>query len=121
VADISNNNLTSITVCRLLSWSDVQVIAGNSMVPNIAFWPLNGVTNPHYLCDSDALIEISTNAILGLTFLFYYEDSIVQQIEGMMHTYIVSSYFHSKAITIAHTQKALFHFHPYINLMECFR
>jgi len=109
-------------VRRYLSWYDVELIAGDSMVPNVAFWPLSSVTNPHYLCDSDLVIEVAANAIIGLAFVFYFEDTKVRHIEGMMHTYIASSYFHSQALTITHTQSFVSFpsLHPQNGMLSCF-
>jgi len=104
VTSIRSHQISEVQIRRFLTWAEVVDIAGESLVPNISFWPLNSVTNPHYLCDSDLLLDVSISNILGLAFVFYYQDNIVKNIEGMMHTYIVSSYFHSKQLTITHTQ-----------------
>jgi hypothetical protein len=113
---------SKVMVRRFLSWYDVQLIAGDSMVPNVAFWPLSSVTNPHYLCDSDLVIEVAANAIIGLAFVFYFEDTKVRHIEGMMHTYIASSYFHSQALTITHTPSFVSFpsLHPQNGMLSCF-
>lgn len=102
VTSISNQTSLVVTVRRFLTWMQVVSIAGDRMVPNISFWPLNSVTNPYYLCDSDLTVEISTSSIIGLAFVFYHDDRVVTQLEGMANTYIVSSFFQSATLTVIH-------------------
>ena len=49
---IRSHQISEVQIRRFLTWAEVVDIAGESLVPNISFWPLNSVTNPHYLCDS---------------------------------------------------------------------
>jgi hypothetical protein len=104
VISIHEQPLSAIKIRRFLTWTQMVAICRENMVPNIAFCPLNTNTHPHYLCDSNLVLDISTSNIIGLAFVFYYEDSMVKHLEGMMHAYIVSPFFHSGRLTVTHTQ-----------------
>jgi hypothetical protein len=91
-----------ITVHHFMSWRHLLTFAGDLMMPNVSFWPLNTHTNPLYLCNSDVLVDVHIDQVKGLAFVVNVDDSIVPHIHGMAHTHAVSLCFNSAKHTIRH-------------------
>lgn len=98
---------TNVTIRRFLTWDSLKSIAGDRMCTNVSFWPMSTTNSPYYLCDSDIITRITSDSIIGYAFVFYHEDSEARIVEGMMHTYIVSSFFTSATFTITHARTFL--------------
>jgi hypothetical protein len=76
----------------------------------VSFWPHQTHYLPFYVCDPDIVVVVSVTAIVGLAFMFDEDDPIVEELSGMLHTYIVSSVFISSLMIIEH--KKSFHSFP---------
>ena len=108
---VLNLNPTQRTVSlRLfLSWKDVMERIGTLSVPqNISFWPMDNRYPPHYLCDTDLIVnDVHIGTIIGLAFVFYDTSSKIKDILGMKNTYRVTScvWFSRHLITHGNTFK----------------
>jgi hypothetical protein len=94
-----------LRIRQFLSWGDLLQIlgAGADNIADVSFWPRrNSAKPPSYLCDSSIVVDVPVCQVCGLAFVFYEKDDIVRQLEGMKHTYCVSSYFDSDSLTIKH-------------------
>jgi hypothetical protein len=82
-----------LSVRFLLLWPDVVERIGTISIPNnVSFWPMNQAHPPHYLCNTDVVENnLPSSDVLGLAFVFYDADPVVEQLAGIAHTYRVSS------------------------------
>jgi len=63
------NHTSAVRIGQFLPWNELVTIVGEQMVPNISSWHLNTTTNPHYLSDSDLMLDISSSLTVGLAFV----------------------------------------------------
>jgi hypothetical protein len=105
-----NTMQQSVLVRLFLNWQQLVDVVGPDKVSNVSFWARrNASTHPIPLCDSDILLNVALQAIIGFAFVFHAEDSILQQLAGMQDTYSVSSLYVSKKSVIYHCRS----FHPF--------
>ncbi len=68
-----------------------------------SFWPRQrSMKLPIYLCDTDYVVTITVDMVKGLAFVFYRTDNMVRQLNGVQHTYCVSSCFYSQHMCLVH-------------------
>ena len=92
----------SVIIRQFMTWMQVRPQVIEYLTTDLTFWPTDSVHNPIYLCDSDVVVTHSIHTIVGIAFVFYYDDQVVPKLSGLANTYIVSSFFNSVEKSIIH-------------------
>jgi hypothetical protein len=113
---------STVSVRRFLCWTELLTKLGDGWNGNISFWPIDPNTPVTYLCDTNYYERITTSAIKGIAFVFYYTDYILDQLQGLANVYSVTSTFNSNTCTISHIKNFCPFPSSYINsqLLSCY-
>jgi hypothetical protein len=91
-----------VTLRRFMCWAELTNYVGNDAFANISFWPDFIRTSPSYLCATDVIATVPLERILGIVFVFYVNDPILDAIQGMGSMYQVSSEYISSQMLMFH-------------------
>jgi hypothetical protein len=92
-----------LRIRHFVSWTDIVAWVGMNNIPEgVSFIPTDGEWPPFHLCDTDIFSVISASAVVGLAFVFFSEDQILENISGMVNTYCVTSCVWMDSNVISH-------------------
>jgi hypothetical protein len=99
-----NSNNTSVTICRFFSRTQLRSYIGANCLNDKSLWPIDEHSPPFYLCDSDVTVAVPIQSLLGLAFVLYIDDPILERVHSMANTFAVSSYFNTVTMTCMHVR-----------------
>jgi hypothetical protein len=101
IVSIDNNN-TTVTIRRFFSLLQLKHHVGANRFRDISLWPFNMHSHPFYLSDTDVTVVIPIHLVQGIAFVFYINDPILDKVQGMANTFVVSSFFNTNTMTCLH-------------------
>jgi len=95
-----NPEQCQLRIQQFLTWSDI--VQWYVDLPSISCWPTVSCWTPRYLCDTDVVLNLAADLVVGLAFVFYDMDEWLSQLVGVTNTYCMSSHFSAENNMVIH-------------------